>query len=83
MVDTGRVTPRTRLGTQLRDVVVQHVAQAHVSEADIAAKLGVHDEVVRSLLAKRHWDLDLGLRIVQRLDVPFRLTLGSEASDVA
>lgn len=76
MIDTEQVTPRTSLGTQLRDVVVEHVQAEQLTDADLATRLGLHRDVVQSLFNKPHWDLDLGLRIVQRLNVPFRLTRG-------
>jgi plasmid maintenance system antidote protein VapI len=76
MNDTDAMTPRTQLGAELRNVVVQHVTVHNVTYDDLAAALQVRVEAVESLMAKRHWDLELALRLAAQLGVRFRVVQG-------
>ena len=73
MNDTDAMTPRTHLGAELRNVVVNHVEAHNVTVHDLAAALEVQVEAVESLLTKSYWDLELALELVGRLGVRFRV----------
>jgi DNA-directed RNA polymerase specialized sigma24 family protein len=76
MNHTDAMTPRTQLGTQLRDVVVQHVNVHNVTYDDLATALQVRVEAVESLMTKQQWDLELALQLVSELGVRFRVVQG-------
>lgn len=76
MNETVAMTPRTHLGTQLRDVIVQHVRVHNVTVRDLATALEVRDDAIESLLAKTYWDLELALHLIGRLGVRYQVVEG-------
>lgn len=76
MNDTGVMTPRTHLGMELRNVIVEYVGANRLSVDDLAETLQVHSDAVHSLLGKAYWDVELGLQLVEQLRVPFRVISG-------
>ena len=71
--NTGMVTSRIHLGTELRRVVVEHVEAHPDAKAEVASSLGVPADSVDKLLKKPHWDVDLGLRLVDRFNIAFHV----------
>jgi len=71
--NTGTVTSRIQLGTELRRVVVEHVEAHPDARAEVASSLGVPADSVDKLLKKPNWDVDLGLRLVDRFNIAFHV----------
>jgi plasmid maintenance system antidote protein VapI len=73
MSEADAMTPRTQLGEELRNVVVEHVTVHNVTYDDLATALHVQVAAVESLMSKRQWDLELALQLAGQLGVRFRL----------
>lgn len=64
---------RTRLSSDLRRVAVDHVLAHPGSELELAETLDVTTDAIEHLIRKPYWDIELTLRVLDRLHVPFRV----------
>ncbi len=67
------MTARRVLADQLRQFVLDQVADGTVTVTAIAEALDVSKKSIESLLAKPRWDIDLSLALIGRLGLAFQV----------